>query len=105
MKPSKHFRIPQQPDLVNKLAQEPLASKTPEDASRLAPAAMTSLETAKSPETRIACVSCRHLALSGSYSRCHRYPPQVISPQRDAADWPVITQPKVHCCGEYSPKL
>jgi hypothetical protein len=53
----------------------------------------------KEPEPLCVTMSCRTCVWHSSGGRCHRYPPTVITPQKDAADFPLLRPG--FWCGEH----
>ena len=53
----------------------------------------------KEPDPLCATMSCRTCVWQSSGGRCHRYPPTVICPQKDASDFPLLRPG--FWCGEH----
>ena len=53
----------------------------------------------KEPEPLCVTMSCRTCVWHSSGGRCHRYPPTVICPQKDASDFPLLRPG--FWCGEH----
>ena len=71
------------------------AAQTPAPQPELKPAAAPP----KEPEPLCVTLSCRTCVWQSSGGRCHRYPPTVICPQKDASDFPLIRPG--FWCGEW----
>lgn len=79
------------------------AAQTPEPVAgglalhKTPPAAPT-----KEPEPLCVTLTCRTCVWLSSGGRCHRYPPTVICPQKDASDFPLVRPG--FWCGEHRAK-